>query len=64
MKIQIDFGLCQGHGTCKGDAPEIFDVDEEEMKAVLLVEEPPGDLHAKARDAAKYCPTQAIQLEE
>ena len=64
LKVQIDFGLCQGHGTCQGDAPEVFDVDEDAMKAVLLVSNPPASLEKQVRAAAKYCPTQAIQIEE
>ncbi len=64
MRIKIDFGLCQGHGTCKNDAPEVFDVDEDEMRVIVLQEEPPAGLAEKVRLAAKYCPTQAIRLED
>lgn len=64
MKIKIDYDLCQGHGTCKGEAPEVFDVDEDELRVVVLQEEPTADLHEKVRAAAKFCPTQAIQLED
>jgi ferredoxin len=64
MKIKIDFALCQGHGTCKGEAPEVFDVDEDAMKVILLQESPVEELHDKVRAAAKYCPTMAIQIEE
>jgi ferredoxin len=64
VKIRIDFDLCQGHGTCKGDAPEVFDVDEDAMRAILLQEDPPPELHDSVRAAAKYCPTMAIKIEE
>ena len=64
MRVRIDFGLCQGHGTCKGEAPEVFDVDEGACRAIVLQEEPPESLHAKVRMAAKYCPTLAIVLED
>jgi len=64
VKIKVDYDLCQGHGACKGEAPEVFDVDEERMRAIVLQGEPRADLHQKVRAAAKYCPTQAIHLEE
>ena len=28
MKIVIDWGLCQGHANCTGDAPDVFSVDD------------------------------------
>jgi sterol 14-demethylase len=64
MKITIDYDLCQGHGTCKGEAPEVFDVDAEACRVIVLREAPPPDLHEKVRLAAKYCPTQAIRLDD
>ena len=64
VRITVDYGLCQGHGTCKGEAPEVFDVDEDALRVVVLRPEPSADLREKVRAAAKYCPTHAIQLEE
>lgn len=64
LKIKIDFDLCQGHGTCKGEAPAVFDVDEDEMRVIVLKEEPEPALHDAVRKAARYCPTTAIQIEE
>ncbi len=64
MKIKVDYDLCQGHGTCKGEAPDVFDVDEDKLRAVVLREEPAAELYEKVRAAAKYCPTQAIRLED
>ncbi len=30
MKIKIDIALCQGHSVCLGEAPEVFDVIEQD----------------------------------
>ena len=30
MKIKIDLALCQGHSVCLGEAPEVFDVIEQD----------------------------------
>jgi ferredoxin len=29
VKIKVDRDLCQGHGVCRTEAPELFDVDRE-----------------------------------
>ena len=29
MKIVVDFDLCRGHGECEGEAPEVFQVDDQ-----------------------------------
>jgi len=63
MKIVVDWDLCQGHANCMGDAPEVFRVDDEGMLTVLL-EQPPEALRQKVELAARYCPTQAIRVEE
>lgn len=62
MKIKIDDDLCQGHGVCEGEAPEVFEVTDD-FKVKVLKPEPPPELHDKVRQAAKYCPTRAIILE-
>ena len=64
MRVRVDFDLCQGHGTCREEAPRVFDVDEREGRVILLQAEPPEPEHAATRAAAKYCPTRALSLEE
>ncbi len=62
MKIQIDWGLCQGHANCMGDAPEVFQVDDE-GKLTVLVPEPGEELRNRVEAAVRYCPTGAIRIE-
>ncbi len=62
-RIEVDMDLCKGHATCMGEAPELFHVDEA-GKLTVLKPSPEEALIDKARAAAKYCPTQAIRIEE
>jgi ferredoxin len=39
MKVQIDPGLCQGHGRCYDLAPDLFGADDEGYGQVLGEEE-------------------------
>jgi ferredoxin len=61
MKIRIDWDLCQGHANCMGDAPEVFQVDDD-GKLTVLLEEPPEALRDKVQSAVRYCPTGAISV--
>jgi ferredoxin len=63
MRIKVDFDLCQGHANCMGEAPEVFEVDDQGFLNILQ-EEPPERLRAKVEVAVKYCPTNAISLED
>ena len=64
MKVKLDRDLCQAHGVCVSEAPEVFELDEESGELVLLQEQPPQDLRSKVELAVKYCPTRALLLEE
>ena len=62
--IQADLDLCQGHGVCVNEAPDVFALDEEELKVRILAERP-GELHRPAVDSAvRHCPTRAIRVVE
>ncbi len=64
MRICVDLDLCQGHGTCAEEAPEVFAVDEKESKVIIRLERPPEELRAKVKSAVRYCPTRALSLTE
>ncbi|MEM7435696.1 MAG: ferredoxin [Myxococcota bacterium] len=61
MEIRVDFDLCQGHAVCMGEAPEVFQVDDNGYLTILQ-DHPPEEVHDKVELAAKYCPTGAITL--
>ena len=64
MKVKVDYDLCQGHGACHGEAPEVFDVDRERQQVVVKLEHPPEALREKVRAAVRFCPTFALSIEE
>lgn len=61
MKLWVDPQKCFGHGLCVEDTPDLFDWDDESNKAIAIGEVPP-DREAKAREAVRCCPEQAIVL--
>jgi ferredoxin len=54
--------LCQGHGVCVFEAPEVFRVDPATGKVELLQERPPEALRPRIEAAVRYCPTSALSL--
>jgi len=65
FRIELDYDLCQGHGVCAGDAPEIFAVAENRLgyaKVKLLDPQPGPELRANLLAAAKYCPNKVIRI--
>jgi ferredoxin len=62
MKIHIDHDRCRGAGQCALTAPELFDQSEDDGTVVLLDDQPPPELHARARLAASLCPNAVISI--
>jgi ferredoxin len=63
MKIEIDRDLCQAHGVCCSEAPDLFRLDAD-GKLEVLNENPDEAQRAALEKAAKYCPTYAIRIVE
>jgi ferredoxin len=64
VKLQIDAGLCQGHGRCYDLAPSLFGDDEEGYGKVLGDGVVPPEKQDHARRAELNCPEHAIALIE
>ncbi|MFF5979465.1 ferredoxin [Streptomyces olindensis] len=66
MSVHVIFEptKCQGYANCLIEAPEIWDFDEENNRAVLRLAEPDDALRRKAEASARCCPAQAIRLQE
>lgn len=64
MKVEVDLGLCQGHGVCESEAPQVFRVNKDTNTVEVIDTNPPGDLRAQVKEAIKHCPTQALSLVE
>ena len=64
MKVQINPGLCQGHGRSYDPAPGRFGADEEGYGQVLGDGTVPPEAEPDARLAALNCPEHAVELVE
>jgi len=63
MKVIIDWGRCEGNGACVVEAPQIFDIDDQDQ-LIVLNETPPADQRAALERAAASCPRRAISIED
>ena len=62
-RIVVDSDLCQSHGVCEAEAPELFEVRR--SSPVVIVDPTPADARRPQADAAvKYCPTHALSIVE
>lgn len=58
-KIEIDRELCVGDGACADDAPDTFEMDDED---IAKVQDGEHDDAETILAAAQACPTEAIIL--
>ena len=63
-RIVVDRDLCQGHGVCESEAPEVFVVERKATTVTVLDETPPESRRAAVEAAVRYCPTHALSIEE
>jgi sterol 14-demethylase len=63
-RIVVDRDLCQGHGVCESEAPEVFVVERKATTVTVLDETPPETQRAAVEAAVRYCPTPALSIEE
>ena len=63
MRVRVDVDLCQGHGVCVNEAPDVFQLEGDGPVSIRVLE-PPEELRAQLACALRYCPTGAIALED
>jgi ferredoxin len=63
MRVVVDFDRCESNALCMAEAPEVFEVRDDDFLYVLD-ENPPEELRAKVVKAAMVCPKQAITVED
>lgn len=63
FRVIVDTDLCQGHGVCTGEAPEVFELGEDDFVGVLS-ETPRKELRKRVALAARYCPNRVIRIED
>ncbi len=62
LKIVVDRVLCQGHGVCESESPDVFSVGDD--RQVVVDESALAGADRKSVEMAiKYCPTHALRLE-
>ena len=64
MNVVADLDLCQGHQMCQGEAPDVFDFDEDTDLVVVLQQHPDESLRPQVESAVRYCPAMALAIEE
>ncbi|HNP57197.1 MAG TPA: ferredoxin [Gordonia sp. (in: high G+C Gram-positive bacteria)] len=62
MRIEVDLDLCQGHGMCEMEAPDVFEAQRDSVE--ILDAEPDESLRPAVEAAVRYCPTQALRIVE
>jgi ferredoxin len=59
LRIVVDRRKCAGEAICVGIAPEVFDLDDEQIAIVI---NPEGADHDTIMEAAQACPQDAISV--
>ncbi len=62
-RVVADLGLCQGHQMCTGEAPDVFDFDDDTDQVVVIQEHPAESLRLQVQAAVTYCPAMALAIE-
>ena len=66
MRVVADLQLCQGHGMCEEEVPEVFRVVESEdgsySHVEILVPEPDAALRERVEGAVSFCPNRALSI--
>jgi ferredoxin len=63
MRIVVDRDLCQGHGVCESEAPDVFSVAKDGVLTVIE-ENPTAEMRSVVEQAVAFCPTKALRIEE
>ncbi|MYW00880.1 ferredoxin [Streptomyces sp. SID3343] len=63
MKIVVDFDKCKSNALCMAEAPEVFEVRDDNF-LYILNENPPAELRPLVEEAARVCPARAITLQD
>jgi ferredoxin len=62
VKVHVDPERCQGHTLCAMIAPEVFTLDDVDGHSTAIDGEVPEGQAAKAAEAVRSCPEQAISI--
>ncbi|MGW4335932.1 ferredoxin [Rhodococcus koreensis] len=63
MKVSVDWGLCDANGVCAIEAPDVFELTDDDELEVLKEDVGPEDVD-QVRSAIRVCPKHAITLSD
>jgi sterol 14-demethylase len=63
-RVRVDLDLCQGHGECVSEAPEVFALDRATNRVALRSETPGPEQRERVERAVRHCPTRALSIQE
>jgi ferredoxin len=65
MKVLVDATKCELHGECVMAAPDVFEIGEDDVESVTVLNPEPGEnLRNAVEEAALMCPVAAIRIED
>jgi len=64
VKVYVDPERCQGHTLCAMIAPKLFQLDDIDGRSSPIRDNVPAGQEAKAIEAVRSCPEQAIYVSE
>jgi ferredoxin len=62
MRVVVDAKACEANAICVGIAPEVFDLDDEDVLHIAQPD-PPPELRERVRRAVDACPKRALFLD-
>ncbi|WP_292991862.1 ferredoxin [Mycobacterium sp.] len=63
MRVLVDRDLCESNAVCVGIAPDVFELDDEDL-VVAMIDGVPADREDAVREAVQLCPKVALTLRE
>ncbi len=64
MKVIANMHICEANARCVEEAPEVFNVDDDDEMTVLQETITDPELQEKVRRAVARCPRAALSIEE
>jgi ferredoxin len=61
MKVTVDPDLCEANALCVAEAPDVFDLSDDEVVSIVLPK-PPADMESAVTDAVTARPKQALRM--
>jgi len=62
MKVEVDWNLCDGNGVCAIEAPEHFEMDDDDELHVLKDDVSDAE-RPEVEAAVRVCPKRALSLQ-